>query len=68
MRARDLKRVAFTAVQNFREGARQIRDALVIDAGEVDEAASDHWLLQARRAVIKSREGARVKSTTVRLG
>ncbi len=68
LRARELKRVALTAVETFRERTREVREALAVEAGEVDELSSGRWLVRARRAVIKGRDGARVKSTTVRLG
>ena len=62
------RRLALTATQTFGERRSQVRDGLKLEAGEVDELSQGRWLLQARRAVVKSLYGARIKSTTIRLG
>ena len=68
MQAQQLRRLATRAVEVFGEQRRVVRDRLAIDAGEVDEHADGHWLLQAQRVIVKALHKARVKSTTVRMG
>jgi hypothetical protein len=63
-----LRRLALTATQTFGALRSQAREGARLEAGEVDELSQGRWLLQARRAVLKSLYGARVKSTTIRLG
>lgn len=63
-----LRRLAVTAVETFRERQTQVHEVLKIEAGEVDELSQRRWLMRAKRVVLKALTGARVKSTTVRLG
>jgi hypothetical protein len=63
-----LRRLALTAMHTFGELRSQVREGLKVEAAEIDELSQKRWLLQARRVVLKALLGARVKSTTVRLG
>lgn len=63
-----VERVAIAAKQTFGRWQRRVREELAVEAGEVDELAQKGWVLAAKRATIKALFGARVKSTTVRVG
>lgn len=63
-----IERVALAAKQTFGRWERRVREELEVEAGEVDEQAQRRWAVVAKRAAIKALFGARVKSTTVRLG
>lgn len=68
LEAGELRRRAVTLVETFRERRAQVRESAKIEAGEVDSLSEGRWSLRARRVVQKVLGGARVKSTTVRLG
>ncbi len=68
IRATSLMRVALTVVETVRDKRQQVRQRLVVEANEIDESSSGRWLTQAKHVVIKALLGARMKSTTVRLG
>lgn len=68
LEARHLRRIAVTLVQTFGEQQTQVREGLKVEAGEVDQLSEKRWLLRAKQIALKALMGARVKSTTVRLG
>ncbi len=68
LRAERLARLAVRAVETFGEQTRHVRERLRVEAGDVDEHSRGRWLLQARTVVVKALIGARIKSTTVRVG
>ena len=65
---RRLRRRAATAHGTMGRLSRRVRDVMSTDVGELDELSQSRFLLQARRAVVKSLHAARVKSLRVRLG
>lgn len=66
--AERLKTVALTAIRTLGQAHTDVRDALKVEAGEVDELSQGRWLLQAKRVALKALVGARLKSPTLRVG
>lgn len=68
METNKLVRLATTAVQTFGAQALEVREALSVEAGEVDELSQRSWVMQAKGVVLKALKGARMKGRAVRLG
>lgn len=66
--AERLRQLAVEAVFGFGERTTRVRDGHKVEAGSVDELSQRHWMLQAGSVVMKALLGARIKSTTVRVG
>ena len=62
------KKLALATLQTFGHLASRVRENVNVEAGEIDALSQNRWLLQGRRVVLKALKGARVNSTTVRLG
>ena len=63
-----LRQRAVSVVATLGERVTHVREVLRVEAGQLDERSDRRYLLQSARTVIKALTGARIKSTTVRVG
>jgi hypothetical protein len=66
--AERVSRVAVEARQTFERARSEVRDVLRVEATEIDERSERGFRLVAHRVILKALKGARLKSSTVRLG